>query len=743
MLEALGFFALMEAAGLAAAPLAALVLGRLPGAGLGFSKVLGVLLVGWLVWMAVSVGLVDYGPGTIAGGFLVVAALGALAAVRLRRLAQRLRAGNAEPRGRLRRWRRSRLAAQALPADDPARLPLWAGSEIVFAVAFVSMALLTAFAPDVWNTEKPMDAMLMTAIQASSDFPPQDAWMAGETVNYYYLGHLLLALPAHALSLEPSVAYNLAVAALFALAASAAFTLAGTLWAAAWRRAAGGPVGAGLAAVALCVVLGNLAGAREWLQAERPPGDYDWFGASRVIPDTINEFPSFSFTLGDLHAHVLAIPFTLLALGFALQVALDGPRGDLAWRAVAEALTAGLAVGALYAVNSWSYPVVAGLLVGAVVVWMRGPAASGRRAFGAVWTVLVLLAGIVLLLPFWLNFDPAARGIGGVGERRSFAHWAGDMALIYGVLAWAVLAAYAGRLLAARERARIAIWGGVGLAFALSALAPLDLSGIALLLVLLGVALHAALTRGLEAPERFFWLLVAGAAACLLAPEVVYVRDEFEGGALFRMNTVFKLGYQAYVLLAIAAACGLGWAGRWLPGRAWASWAPAGAGLLPLGLVFPYAANWVRRDRFSHSPRLDGLGWLRASAPGDVEAIEWLREHTPADAVLLEAAGPDYSGFGHARMSTFTGRPTVIGWAGHELQWKHAPGRRADDVRAMYTSTDAGAARGLLDRYGVRYVALGPIERADYGDAGIAKWDELGRRVFDRDGTTIWDVNGA
>src|SRR5215211_123841 len=346
MLDALGFFALLEAAGLAAAPLAALVLGRLPGAGLGFAKVLGVLLVGWLAWMATSIGLVGYGPGRIAGAFAVVALLGALAALRLRRLGRRLaERGDEDPGGRFSRWRRTRLAARALPADDPARLRLWAGSEAVSVVAFAAMALLIAYAPDVWNTEKPMDAMLMTAIQASDSFPPQDAWMAGETVNYYYLGHQLLALPAHVLSLDPGVAYNLAVSGLFALAAASVFTLAGTLWAATGIRTAGGPVGAGLAAVALCLVLGNLAGAREWLQAGDPPGDYDWFGVSRVIPDTINEFPSFSFTLGDLHAHVLAIPFTMLALGFALQVALHGPRGDLAWSAVAEALVAGLAVG--------------------------------------------------------------------------------------------------------------------------------------------------------------------------------------------------------------------------------------------------------------------------------------------------------------------------------------------------------------------------------------------------------------
>ena len=80
---------------------------------------------------------------------------------------------------------------------------------------------------------------------------------------------------------------------------------------------------------------------------------------------------------------------------------------------MAEALTAGLAVGALYAINSWSYPVGAGLLIAAVVIWMRGPSADGRRAFGAVWTVLVLLAGFVLVLPFWLDFDRPRAGSAG------------------------------------------------------------------------------------------------------------------------------------------------------------------------------------------------------------------------------------------------------------------------------------------------------------------------------------------
>ena len=132
------------------------------------------------------------------------------------------------------------------------------------------MALLVAFAPDVWNTEKPMDMAFMTAIGASDTFPPHDPWMAGETLNYYYLGHLLLAMPMQVLGLEPSVGYNLALAALFGLAAVAVFTLAGTLWAAARVPVRGGPVGVGLAAVALCLVLGEPRGGEGVAGLHRP-----------------------------------------------------------------------------------------------------------------------------------------------------------------------------------------------------------------------------------------------------------------------------------------------------------------------------------------------------------------------------------------------------------------------------------------------------------------------------------------
>jgi uncharacterized membrane protein len=220
------------------------------------------------------------------------------------------------------------------------------------------------------------------------------------------------------------------------------------------------------------------------------------------------------------------------------------------------------------------------------------------------------------------------------------------------------------------------------------------------------------------------------------------VRDEFEDGPLYRMNTVFKLGYQAWLLLGLAAIGALAWRREWLPWRRlrW-TLTPIAALAAAAALVYPVAGTYARKDAFSRSPTLDGLGWLRDRAPGDPGAIAWLNEHVDGTEVVLESVGDDYSAFGHARISTFTGLPTVLGWPGHELQWGHRAGSRRADVETMYESPTTAGAAALLRRYVVRWVVVGPLERTEYGDGGVAKWNELGERVYDDSGTTVWRLH--
>ena len=712
MTETLRVLALIELVGLAAVPLAGAVFARLPGGGLGFAKPLGLLLAIWLAWVLWSLGVPNTLPLAIGAGAALAVAGGL---VHLRARARR------DPD----------------PPDAALRRSLWRWSEGLFAVTFLGGTLLSSYSPDVWGTEKPMDMMLVNAQLASDDFPPHDPWMSGMDLNYYYLGQYAIAWVIRLTGVEPTVGYNLGIALVFALAVTAAFTLSASLWAA-LRTEEGAPprhpVAAGLVGVVLTVLLGNLAAAKEWIELDGPLSGYDWFGTTRVIPGTINEFPYFSWVLGDLHAHVIAVAFTLLGLGFALQWAIAGVRRGPRTAAALELGAMAVAIGGLYAINSWSYPVVLGIAV--VALLARG---IDRRAL--LWSGALILATVVAVLPHHLTFDrDIVRGVGAVTEHRSWTLFVRDLVLTVGLQLAIIAALYVSRLRATRRPWRNLAWGATAALFIGSALASRDWTGIAVLVLLTAVAAWFALGPDSRPVERFVWLLTAVGIGCLLIPELVYVRDGLDGTENYRMNTVFRFGYQAWILLAVAAAAVVLRGPALLGRRGARPWQALVVVLALLSLAYPIAGTYARKDGFADGPRLGGMEWLRASAPGDVAAIEWLRDRTPGDAVVLEATGDDYSAFGHARISVYTGRPTVMGWAGHEAQFGQEPGNRRGEVEAAYTDADGAVARALIERYDVDYVVVGPLERADYGDAGIPKWDTLGRRVFDRDGTTVWAV---
>lgn len=688
----LRFVLLLEIIGLAALPLTVMVFARLPRGAVAFAKPLGLVTVGWLTWLSGTLGL-GHGPATTGVAVVLVAAAGLAAA-----------------------WPRRRDLAACLRSRE-----FWV-AEAVLVVSLAALAVVVAHAPDVWGTEKPMDMALVNAIAASDALPPRNPWFAGSDLDgYYYFGHLLVAVMIQATGVEPTVGYNTALAAFFALAAVAAHGLGGAL-----AAVAGAPrVLTGLLTVALVLVAGNLAAAVLLLEVDGPLVTYDWFQASRVVPGTINEFPAFSWLLGDLHAHVMAVPLTLTALALALQWLHAGAR-------IPDTVAAAVLTGLLYATNSWSYPVVTGLLLLAL---LAAPGSLARRGAHA---GLLLAGGALAVLPFLLAFEPPASGIGLVDDRRPLLLAVRDGALTLGLPAWLAAGAFLAAARALPRSRLLALIAVVALAMVLSALSGAQLAWTVLLLALAAVAAWRLLASSSTAAGRFVWLMLFGGLLCTAIPEVVYISDAFSGGALERMNTVFKLGYQAWLLLAVGGIAALVVFAGGLPAAARISWLGGAVVLAVASAAFPLAGSHARTGGFSAVPTLSGLRWLAASAPGDVAAIAWLRAHAEPSAVVLESAGDDYSAAGHARISTFTGRSTVIGWEGHVLQWGEDPGTRRADVSRLYREPSASVAAPLLRAYGVDYVVSGPLERADHGTVGEAKWDALGTRVFEQAGTTIW-----
>jgi len=167
----------------------------------------------------------------------------------------------------------------------------------------------------------------------------------------------------------------------------------------------------------------------------------------------------------------------------------------------------------------------------------------------------------------------------------------------------------------------------------------------------------------------------------------------------------------------------------------------------PIGAVLDRTG--LLQDSYTVSDNtLNGLDFLKRSAPGEHAAIEWLRDETPWGRIV-EAVGDDYSEF--ARISSSTGLPTLLGWKGHELQWRQSSSfqGREEDVRTIYSSADSGQVSYLLDSYDVRYVYLGSRERRTYGGENLANFvisdeaanpDGFLRTAFEQDDVIVYEM---
>jgi uncharacterized membrane protein len=211
---------------------------------------------------------------------------------------------------------------------------------------------------------------------AGRELPAQNMWMAGSPIGYsFYYGHLMMGILTKTLMLAPEVTYNLAVATLFALIFTGAFGIAYGL---------SGRLGGGLVAGFLCALAGNLSGAFQMLkyvveairQSSLSPlmsHVFDYWGPSRVIPNSINEFPYFSVLFADMHAHTLAMPFAMLAIALVASLFLS-PVPKSVWDKRSQAvslpiaLVFGFVFGSLYILNTWEMPVWAVLFLLALLV---------------------------------------------------------------------------------------------------------------------------------------------------------------------------------------------------------------------------------------------------------------------------------------------------------------------------------------------------------------------------------------
>jgi YYY domain-containing protein len=818
MIEFLSWYVAITLFGWLAWPLIFRIAPGLPDRGYTVSRALGLMLVGYVFWLLGSLGFLRNTVGGILFSALLVLSLSIWAYL-----------SRPDRTDSLRSW----------IADHRSMLIT---AEVIFLLAFAAWAAFRAFNPEIQNTEKPMELMFLNGVRSSNVFPPRDSWLSGYAISYYYFGYILIAMLADITGVASEIAFNLGIALLFGLTFMSSYGLIYNLVAARRGQASPALVFSAILGPILLLIIGNLEGLFEILYARAIPKSPDfwkfidlrdldtaptaavwpptrwngavswpWWRASRVIRDVfllnrtvenevIDEFPLFSFLLGDMHPHVLALPFVLLALALAFNLL----RQKEHLTRIQFGLYA-IVFGALAFLNTWDFPIYLFILVAAMVV----RAISSRGQFDVadllrpVLTGLgIFAAGVIAYLPWYISFSSQAGGI--VPNALFPTRWP-QFLIMFGPFIFVMLWFLIDRAI---RHGRHMDWGfgailGGGLLLilfvlmlvmgitamnvdvgvrnfitlsvnpslagqsedVLAAQVPTAIQTLLrfrlsysftplLLTMIIILTLAALLPRAatvtddsgepikakINQSNAFVLVLILTGAMLTLGPDFVYLRDYFGT----RMNTIFKFYYAAWLLFSLASA----YAAHEIlsrPGVARFVFslpfvALIGAALIYPALAIPHKANNFDVAASDSLPTLDGIYYIRQHNPQDYEGIQWLRANAESDSVILEAVGGPYSYYG--RVSMATGLPTVMGWPGHERQWRGdtynlLAGSREQDVEEIYNTPNMRRAHELIEKYGVIYVFVGSLEQG-YSSAGLAKFDRYLPVVFRGNNSVIY-----
>jgi YYY domain-containing protein len=851
----------MQILGLAALPLAYRFFGRLPDRGYAFARPLGLLLASYTLWIGASLGLLRNSVGGALFSIIVVAVASFIF----------YRRGRTDSDPGLLAWLRSNGW-------------LVLSIELLYALALVLWSLLRAYSPELTTAggEKFMEIMYLNSIARSEYFPPHDAWLSGFAISYYYFGYVMTSLLTLLSSFSPHLTFNVGVANLFALTCTGAFGIVYNLVKDFQGSQAAGtksrqPLAWGFLGAIMVGVLGNLEGFLEvlysarllrapfwrWLDIKDINGPFDpeiasslmpargswwWWRASRVIHDLdpagnsmgiqpIDEFPGFSFLLGDMHPHVLALPFVLLALAIALWALLEGRRGGQETEAAGGwwdpikrlPLLVPLCLGALAFLNTWDFPIYLLLFLAAYGLGRWGQVRRFSWPFIreiGVTGVAVAFWGFLLYLPFYIGFQSQAGGLlptiyVGTRFRQYFVmfgpflvaiaglltvlfirqrqvlpggqllrHWLGWLGaflllpfLFMLLIILVLVLTPQGRDLLEGIRHIPAVyeivgedsWGAIMVQLLLTKLRTWLMPLVVAAMAALGAALlqrsldpqpgstplakegHTPTSppegaeetegRALQHPSMQFVLACAVLGLLLtLSVEFFYLNDVFRA----RMNTVFKFYFQAWVLMALASTFAVYWLG-YQTGHRHRVQQVLGVAfrigfwlLFVMGMFYPVLGNISRAENFDRAPTLDGTAYLADTQADDYAAIGWLNEHVDGAPVILEKPGTGGSSYVYeGRVSALTGLPTLLGWAGHENQWRgsyEVQSAREPDIETIYNTLDPQSALALLNAYDITYVYVGPLERGAYDPRALSKFERFMDVVYEQGSVTVYKV---
>lgn len=686
--------------------------------------------------------------------------------------------------------------------------------EIMFFFCLWLWSYIRGFQPIIEGLEKYMDFGFINSILRSKYFPPNDMWLSGYTINYYYFGHLIAAVMVLLSKIPPQIIYNLMIAVIFAMCFVSSFSLVLNIFYHFLKNSSLKKIS--LASIILPALLGaylvtNAANLQTIYHLLTKGSSTYWYpDATRFIvkkfggnDETIHEFPHYSFVVADLHGHVSDIPTVLLLIAFIfvlflkinfsqktensistssrrnkrffLEKFLSPFKGILTIGmgelSVYDALLLGFLLSTAYMTNAMDGPVyflLAGITIfgayifaGNMNIYPLKKRATNAFLKTAVFFLFTVFVFIICSFSFLTNFKNFTGGPT-LADFHSplwmlFILWGFQFLMFFFFIVFLF-----GKKFLRRENFAKAAAGFFGVNVKIVSEKDVEKSNFQIV-------------------DLFIIFLCLTSLFLIIFPEVFYIKDiyihEYQ-----RANTMFKMTYQAFIMLYISVAYIFFRIVHYIKNH------KNNLFLFPTIIfllisffgffsvsIYPYFAVKSYYGLTEYKG-LDGLKYLESLYPDDYALINWLNFSKtklvsknayvlrPSDEmdskntlwpktksnnnlpIILEAVGDSYTKY--ARISANTGFSTVLGWPVHEWLWRNSyktdgtsigydlPGKRTADVLKIYESENIDETKKLLKEYFVDYVWVGQLEREKYKNLDEGKFKQVGK-VFKKFGVSV------
>lgn len=591
------------------------------------------------------------------------------------------------------------------------------------------------------QTERLMDVAFMITLDKTKYMSPLDVWAAGNTINYYYYGHYLMTMISKISFIDVKYGYSLALSMIMTFSIIASFILIYILINKGLRYGkAYGVIGGCISSLAV-----NFAGNFHYFvfykivpaiwDICRIPGDRVdyWFADSTryigYVPEnakdrTISEFPFYSYIIGDLHAHVIDIIIVMLLLAISISYYLRvksnafrnkgiiSEKLDIAKMFNLELIVLSFALGISSMTNYWDYLIY--FIVCGSVFLITNLFFISNKVYSLVVTgiqgIVAIIISKLVNYPFMSQFVKMINGI-------SFTKYKSHLHQI------------------------IILWG-------------IPITVVILLLIFIvadfventnqeknEVGCYLLFDK-LKFTDALMLIIGLCAIGLVFLPEIIFVKDIYIEGAP-RANTMFKLTYQAYILFGLLIGYSLARFIRYIYCNTINGYtflrvqlircyfACIILWLLTLGYPFTAVKMWMGDYKALEYLGLDSTQTILSNVPGERDAVNWINNELKGQEIILTASGSSYSD--SCIISGLTGHPTVIGWITHEWLWHNNydfVDQRQKDVFEIYSNNDVETKRKLCEKYNVDYIYVGNEEYSQFTDMELLYIQQLGDIVY-------------